>query len=146
MKSLILLTLVAATCSGCLTSKLDKTISALAKDNASAHVRVTSIYGVIEYTRSNPGANTLPHTLGPDGDIKVTEATRALAQKPAPAPVAVASAPAVATKQRPTPAPKAVAPPSKPPVAPKAPATKAAATKKVVRPIPKAKQVPPPAK
>jgi hypothetical protein len=45
--------------------------TALGKDPASVHVRITTIYGTVEVTRTNPNTNTAPHTIGTDGSIKV---------------------------------------------------------------------------
>ncbi len=59
--------------SGCMTGKLNKIVTALGKDPATVHVRVTTIYGAIEFSRTNPSTNTLPHTVSPDGTITVSE-------------------------------------------------------------------------
>ena len=48
-----------------------KVVQAMAKDPASVHVRVSTIYGTIDVTRTNPLTNTLAHTISPDGTITV---------------------------------------------------------------------------
>lgn len=64
---LLLPLLIAAT--GC--NSMPKIITALGKDPATVTVRVTTIYGTIYYTRTNPGTNTAPHIIAPDGSVRV---------------------------------------------------------------------------
>ena len=73
MKALILLPVLALPLllSGCTTSNAAKLAAALAKDPATVHLRVTSIYGVIEFSRTAPTSNSLAHTISPDGTISV---------------------------------------------------------------------------
>lgn len=66
---------ILAICTGCQFPNLNKVIPALAKDPASAHIRVTTIYGTIEYTRTNPLTNSLSHSIAPDGTITVERNT-----------------------------------------------------------------------
>lgn len=67
MKKLLLLPIVVLL-SGCV--NLSKTIKELSKDPATVHLRVTTVYGVIELDRTAPGTNTLPHQIK-DGAISV---------------------------------------------------------------------------
>ncbi len=55
--------------SGCV--NLAKTVKELAKDPATTHLSVRSIYVTIEVERTNPLTNTLPHSIGKDGAITV---------------------------------------------------------------------------
>lgn len=74
MKQLSFLAILVCLSTGCMSTKgLDKVVSALGKDPASVHIRVSSIYGVIEISRTNPGTNGMTHTVSPDGTITVTE-------------------------------------------------------------------------
>lgn len=59
--------------SGCMTRNMAKLVKELAKDPASVHLRITSIYGVAELTRTNPGTNSPPHKLLPDGTVEVSK-------------------------------------------------------------------------
>lgn len=69
MKKIILLTAALALAgTGCVNSSL---IRALAKDPATAHMRITTIYGTVEISRTNPGSNSPPHSVNADGTIKV---------------------------------------------------------------------------
>jgi hypothetical protein len=70
MKKMLLLTILALPLAGCQT-RLSTVLKEMGKDNATVHVRVTSIYGVVEFTRTNPGTNTSSHTIAPDGSISV---------------------------------------------------------------------------
>ena len=68
----LLALLAALTTAGCSTQKnLTALVKALGNDPATVNIRVTSIHGTVTFTRTNPGTNTLPHTLGPDGTITV---------------------------------------------------------------------------
>lgn len=67
-KTLTLLALVAVAATGCVNSSL---VRALAKDPATAHMRITTIYGTIEVSRTNPGTNSAPHKVSADGGIEV---------------------------------------------------------------------------
>lgn len=55
--------------SGCI--NIPKTVAALAKDPASSHVSIKSIYVSIDWTRANPSSNTPPHSLSPTGNVEV---------------------------------------------------------------------------
>lgn len=69
MKTILILTAaLALATTGCVNSSL---IRALAKDPASAHMRITTIYGTVEVSRTNPGTNTAPHKVSADGAISV---------------------------------------------------------------------------
>jgi len=46
-------------------------IRELAKDQATVSVRVTTVYGTVYYTRTNPGTNTLVHSIEPDGSVRI---------------------------------------------------------------------------
>ncbi len=71
MKTLLpLLALLALT--GCVgNGGLAKLANSLAKDPATVSVRLTTVYGTLYFTRTNPGTNTLAHTIGPDGQVSV---------------------------------------------------------------------------
>lgn len=69
MKKLYLLSLLPLMLCGCMNA--GRLATALGKDPASVHVRITTIYGTVEVTRTNPNTNTAPHTIGTDGSIKV---------------------------------------------------------------------------
>jgi hypothetical protein len=56
---------------GCVASRLDKVVAALGKDPATVHIRVSTIYGTVEFTRTAPTTNSAPHTIAPDGTISV---------------------------------------------------------------------------
>ena len=74
-----ILALVVLTTSGCgsLGKNLDKAVTALGKDNASFHLRVTSLYGSVDLSRANPSAtNTLPHSVAVDGSITVGQTNK----------------------------------------------------------------------
>ena len=66
--SILALVLLAPGC-----SSTNKLVAALAKDPATLHLRITSIYGVIELTRTNPNSNTLAHAVSPEGALSVTK-------------------------------------------------------------------------
>lgn len=68
MKKLLLLIPIIVLMTGCVnTSKL---VRELAKDPATVHLRITTIYGVIELDRTAPRTNSMPHTIK-DGTISV---------------------------------------------------------------------------
>lgn len=69
--SLVSLVALVFIVSGC--SSTNKLVAALAKDPATLHLRITSIYGVIELTRTNPNSNTLAHAVSPEGSVTVTK-------------------------------------------------------------------------
>lgn len=66
MKTILLLLLLSL--SGCVSPS--KLVRELAKDPATVHLRITTIYGVIELDRTAPRTNTLPHAIK-DGTISV---------------------------------------------------------------------------
>jgi len=67
-KTFILCALLALAASGCVNSSL---IRALAKDPATAHMRITTIYGTVEISRTSPTTNTAAHKVSADGGISV---------------------------------------------------------------------------
>ena len=72
MKRILLLPLLALPLmGGCMTNNAAKLAAALAKDPATVHLRVTTIYGVIEFSRTAPLTNSMAHTISPDGTISV---------------------------------------------------------------------------
>lgn len=66
---LLLLLLPLCLLVGCV--NMAKLINAAAKDPASVHLTVKSIYVTVEYDRTNPHTNSAPHTLK-DGVIEVS--------------------------------------------------------------------------
>lgn len=69
MKTIACLCLaIAAISTGCVNSSL---IRALSKDPSTAHMRITTIYGTVEISRTNPGTNSPAHKVGADGTIEV---------------------------------------------------------------------------
>jgi predicted small secreted protein len=70
---LVLLLVAACLTMGCFGPDVAKAMKELAKDPASVHLRVSSVYGVIEFTRTAPLTNTLAHSISPDGTITVTD-------------------------------------------------------------------------
>ena len=56
---------------GCMSNKLDKVVKELAKDNATVNIRVTTVYGTLFFTRTNPNTNSAPHTVAPDGSVTI---------------------------------------------------------------------------
>lgn len=81
---------------GC--TSMSKVVEALGKDPATAHLRVTTIYGTIEVSRTNPQTNTIPHSVSDTGAITVA----------APAPTTTIlqlAPPAVVTTNAPSPVP-----------------------------------------
>lgn len=69
IKKLIVLITSLALTGGCISSS--KLVNALKDDPATAHVRVTTVYGTIDVIRTNPNTNTLPHQITADGVIMV---------------------------------------------------------------------------
>lgn len=67
LAALALLTLLL---NGCMTNSASRLINAAAKDPATAHISVKTVYGTLEYDRTNPNQSTLPHSIK-DGEIKV---------------------------------------------------------------------------
>ena len=65
------LILLAATNTGCVSYNLDKVVTAMANDTATVHVKISSVYGIVEVARTNPHTNSLPHSVGPDGTINI---------------------------------------------------------------------------
>ena len=51
-------------------------IKAMAASNASLSVDVRTVYGTVRVVRLNPSTNTLPHTVGKDGELTVTAPAR----------------------------------------------------------------------
>jgi hypothetical protein len=69
--TLALLTVTSIIATGCAGRTAGQVARALAKDPASVHVRITSIYGTIEVARTAPNTNSPAHTVGADGTITV---------------------------------------------------------------------------
>lgn len=67
MKTLFLLGLLALT--GCSSTNITKLTQALARDPAIVSARITSIYGVVQFTRV--GSTNGSVTIGPDGTLSV---------------------------------------------------------------------------
>lgn len=65
--------LMAATSAGCVGTRLDRVVAAMGKDPATVHVKISSVYGVVELARTNPRADSLAHVVGPDGTITIKE-------------------------------------------------------------------------
>ena len=63
--------LIAMLATGCAGRTAGQVARALAKDPASVHVRITTIYGTIEVARTAPGTNSPAHAIGADGTITV---------------------------------------------------------------------------
>jgi hypothetical protein len=71
MKTILPLLLIASLgCTGCF--NVASAIKAMGKDPATVHLRVSSVYGVLELSRTNPQTNSLAHSVAPDGTITVT--------------------------------------------------------------------------
>lgn len=85
MKKLLLL-IGCASLTGCFGPDVAKAIKALGNDPASVHLRVSSVYGVVEFTRTAPKTNSLPHTVSPDGTITV-DGVKPVAAPPIPEPL-----------------------------------------------------------
>lgn len=66
--ALLLAFIVMAALTGCV--GLSKTVRELAKDPATAHIAIRSIYVTIEIDRTAPRTNTMPHVVK-DGSISV---------------------------------------------------------------------------
>lgn len=64
----ILCGLALVTTTGC--ANLPKVVRELAKDPATAHISIRSIYATIEIDRTAPRTNTMPHVVK-DGSISV---------------------------------------------------------------------------
>lgn len=59
-------------CSGCISSKdMAKIVKELGNDPATVNIRVTTIYGTLTLTRTNPNTNTLPHSVQSEGIVNV---------------------------------------------------------------------------
>jgi hypothetical protein len=48
-----------------------KLVRELRNDPATVNVRITSVYGTITFTRTNPQTNGLAHSIAPDGTVTV---------------------------------------------------------------------------
>lgn len=56
--------------SGCATRQMANLVSKLAKDPATVHLSITSIYGTVKLTRTNPqGTNAITTSVAPDGTV-----------------------------------------------------------------------------
>lgn len=67
MKKLLCLALLSLT--GCSSTNISNLTKELAKDPAAVHIRVTSIYGTLDFTRVGDLTNQV--TMSPDGTISV---------------------------------------------------------------------------
>ena len=67
MKKLIPLALLALT--GCSSTNIANLTKELAKDPAAVHIRVTSIYGTLDFTRVGDLTNQV--TMSPDGTVQI---------------------------------------------------------------------------
>lgn len=74
MKTMMIGLLCGALLCGCVSG--GALVRELAKDPATVSLRVTSVYGTIDYVRTNPGTNTAAHAIGPDGTVRIGEAAR----------------------------------------------------------------------
>ncbi len=80
---------------GCVNSKLDRVVAAMGKDPATVHVKISTIYGVVELARTNPRGDSLPHTVNPDGTISVAAQPVYVVTETGPKPAVVARTNAV---------------------------------------------------
>lgn len=69
MKTFLLIPLLAV--AGCISPNLAKFQQALGKDPATVSLRITTIYGTLYFTRTNPTTNTANHAISPDGAVTV---------------------------------------------------------------------------
>lgn len=74
--SVFIVGILAFSCTGCFGPDVAKALTAMGKDPATVHLRVSSVYGVVELSRTNPQTNSLPHTVSPDGTITVESVTQ----------------------------------------------------------------------
>lgn len=72
MKTLACLLLVALL-TGCASvpKNMALLVKELAKDPATAYVRIPTPYGVLVFIRTNPGTNTVVHQIDADGGVRV---------------------------------------------------------------------------
>jgi len=59
--------------SGCATGSAAKLVKALANDPAGYSLNVDTPWGKVHLVRANPGSNTPPYRLSPDGGVQVLE-------------------------------------------------------------------------
>ena len=63
-------TLALALTTGCISNGgLANLAKSLAQDPATVSIRITTVYGTLYFTRTNPGSNTLAHSIAPDGTV-----------------------------------------------------------------------------
>lgn len=79
MRRLIAGCAVAILCGGCATNSAAKMVKALGNDPAGFSLNVDTLYGKIHLVRANPGSNTPPYRLSPDGGVQVLETTQGAA-------------------------------------------------------------------
>lgn len=70
MKRILLGLTAGALFCGC--ANTAKIVKAVGESNASVRVRFTTLYGTLQVERTNPGTNSLPHSVK-DGEITVTK-------------------------------------------------------------------------
>ncbi len=77
MKKLIILAvpMCAFLLLGCATGSAAKMVKALGNDPAGFSLNIDTLYGKIHLVRANPGTNTRPYKLSPDGSVQVLDET-----------------------------------------------------------------------
>jgi len=65
-----ILVLFCVVCSGCSSTNITKLVGALKNDPATVCVNVSSVYGTVRFTRTNPRTNETV-TVSPDGTIVI---------------------------------------------------------------------------
>ena len=70
--TLLALAALCAVLAGCSTTNIAELTKALANDPAAVHVRVTSVYGTVDFTRVG-GATNETRTITPDGTITIKQ-------------------------------------------------------------------------
>ena len=71
MKKFLILIPVLLMLNGCATSKLANLAKQLKGDAASVRFTVHTIYGTVDFIRTNPMTNSLPYSVTTDGTITV---------------------------------------------------------------------------
>jgi hypothetical protein len=65
------LALLALTGCASVNKQMTALVRELKNDPATAYVRIVTSAGVFEFVRTNPGSNTVPHSIDPNGTVKV---------------------------------------------------------------------------
>jgi len=77
-------TLVMVQLTGCVS--VNKEMAALVRelkgDPATAYIRIVTTAGVFEFVRANPGTNTMPHSIDPNGTVRIGRAAAAASPLP----------------------------------------------------------------